>query len=81
MNVLRYGDPFGEQAREMITLIEAETDQRYGKPPELRTIEERLEFGYVAIDKHAGPTSHDIVNSVRRVLGVERAGHGGTLEA
>ncbi|MCS6788058.1 MAG: hypothetical protein NZ733_02060, partial [Aigarchaeota archaeon] len=76
MSVLRYGDPFAEGTGEMVTLVDAETDHRYGRPPEARTLEERLNFGYVAVDKHAGPTSHDVVNSVRRVLGVERAGHG-----
>ncbi|MEN3048422.1 MAG: hypothetical protein ABDH63_06560 [Candidatus Caldarchaeales archaeon] len=81
MSVLRYRDPFAEGTGETVTLVEAETDPRYGRPPEARTLEERLNFGYVAVDKHAGPTSHDVVNSVRRVLGVERAGHGGTLGA
>src|SRR3972149_3061743 len=36
--------------------------------------------GILLIDKHAGPTSHDIVNSVRRILGQKRVGHSGTLD-
>jgi tRNA pseudouridine55 synthase len=32
------------------------------------------------IDKPAGPTSHDIVAALRRVLGVRRVGHTGTLD-
>ena len=36
--------------------------------------------GLLLIDKPAGPTSHDLVNRVRRALGVKRVGHAGTLD-
>lgn len=36
--------------------------------------------GLVAIYKPAGPTSHDIVDMVRRVTGVKKVGHAGTLD-
>ena len=36
--------------------------------------------GALLIDKPAGPTSHDVVAFVRRVLRVDRAGHTGTLD-
>jgi tRNA pseudouridine55 synthase len=36
--------------------------------------------GVLVVDKPQGPTSHDIVAIVRRVPGVERAGHAGTLD-
>lgn len=36
--------------------------------------------GLLAIDKPAGPTSHDIVSIVRRALHAARAGHLGTLD-
>lgn len=36
--------------------------------------------GALLIDKPAGPTSHDVVAFVRRVLNVDRAGHTGTLD-
>ncbi len=32
------------------------------------------------IYKEKGPTSHDIVNQVRRITGVKKVGHGGTLD-
>jgi tRNA pseudouridine55 synthase len=32
------------------------------------------------VDKPAGPTSHDVVDAVRRALGVRRVGHTGTLD-
>jgi tRNA pseudouridine55 synthase len=36
--------------------------------------------GILLIDKPAGMTSHDVVNVVRRALGVRRVGHAGTLD-
>jgi tRNA pseudouridine55 synthase len=36
--------------------------------------------GLLVIDKPAGPTSHDIVACLRRVLGERRIGHTGTLD-
>lgn len=32
------------------------------------------------VDKPAGPTSHDVVQQLRRCTGVRRVGHGGTLD-
>ncbi|HVR69424.1 MAG TPA: tRNA pseudouridine(55) synthase TruB [Vicinamibacteria bacterium] len=36
--------------------------------------------GVLVVDKPAGPTSHDVVERVRQVLRVRRAGHTGTLD-
>src|SRR5262245_39632356 len=36
--------------------------------------------GLLVIDKPAGPTSHDVVARVRRLLGERRIGHTGTLD-
>jgi tRNA pseudouridine55 synthase len=36
--------------------------------------------GLIVIDKPEGPTSHDVVGRVRRVLGERRVGHAGTLD-
>src|SRR5512143_3881111 len=36
--------------------------------------------GLLVVDKPAGPTSHDIVDRVRRALGERRVGHTGTLD-
>ncbi len=36
--------------------------------------------GILNIDKPSGPTSHDIVAKVRRILGQKRVGHTGTLD-
>jgi tRNA pseudouridine55 synthase len=36
--------------------------------------------GVLVIDKPSGPTSHDVVATVRRSIGVSRVGHTGTLD-
>src|SRR5438876_7787887 len=36
--------------------------------------------GALLIDKPAGPTSHDIVENVRRHFGIKKVGHCGTLD-
>ena len=36
--------------------------------------------GFIVIDKPAGITSHDVVHAVRRITGVKKAGHTGTLD-
>ena len=36
--------------------------------------------GILVVAKEPGPTSHDIVGLVRRLTGVKRVGHGGTLD-
>ena len=36
--------------------------------------------GILAIDKSVGPTSHDVVASLRRIVGMRRIGHCGTLD-
>src|SRR4030095_12940126 len=36
--------------------------------------------GIIIVDKPAGPTSHDVVARVRRILQVRRVGHTGTLD-
>ena len=36
--------------------------------------------GVIIIDKPAGKTSHDVVSEVKKILGVKKAGHTGTLD-
>ncbi len=36
--------------------------------------------GFLIVDKPAGMTSHDVVNAVRRLAGMRRVGHAGTLD-
>lgn len=63
-------------------LIKAEdtTDYSYGCPPSERPIELHLDLGVVNLDKPPGPTSHEVTSWVKKLLGIDKAGHGGTLE-
>ena len=36
--------------------------------------------GILLVDKKRGPTSHDVVASLRRLLGMRKIGHNGTLD-
>lgn len=51
-----------------------------GKKPSERTIAELLDYGVIPIDKPCGPTSHEVSAHVRRILGVKKSGHSGTLD-
>ena len=46
--------------------------------PTILTLEKP--FGFVVIDKPAGLTSHDCVNRLRKVFGIKKIGHSGTLD-
>ena len=36
--------------------------------------------GAILVDKPAGPTSHDVVDAIRRTFGIKKVGHCGTLD-
>ena len=59
---------------------EDQTDFKYGKPAKERTIEEHLKLGIINLDKPSGPTSHEVASWVRKILEIEKTGHGGTLD-
>ena len=56
------------------------SDEKYGKAPEERSIKELLQFGVINLDKPSGPSSHEVVSWVRKILNISLAGHGGTLD-
>ncbi len=66
---------------EWISLREEETSPQHGYIPSRRPIREHIKNGIVNVDKPPGPTSHEVVAWVKRMLGLSRAGHGGTLES
>ena len=56
------------------------TDAAFGTSPDDRTLEQRLAPGFILVDKPAGPTSHQLAAWARDLLGLDRLGHGGTLD-
>jgi H/ACA ribonucleoprotein complex subunit 4 len=59
---------------------EAGTDPHFGTIPDERTIEQLLASGFILVDKPAGPTSHQLAAWARDLFGLDRLGHGGTLD-
>ena len=58
----------------------AKTNQAFGCIPNDRPLEELLECGVILIDKPSGPSSHQLAAWARSMLGINRIGHGGTLD-
>lgn len=56
------------------------TTSKFGSDPSERSINDLLESGIVLIDKPSGPTSHQVSAWVKDILGIKKAGHGGTLD-
>ena len=56
------------------------TSAAHGCNPQDRGIEQLLEAGMIIIDKPAGPNSHQVSAWARDILGLEKLGHGGTLD-
>jgi H/ACA ribonucleoprotein complex subunit 4 len=67
--------------REVLVKAEEKVDSQYGCRPEERPIRDHMRLGIVNLDKTAGPSSHEVTAWVKRILNLENAGHGGTLEA
>jgi H/ACA ribonucleoprotein complex subunit 4 len=68
------------QPPKMVVLDEEPSDQEHGWIPSARPVQAMLEYGLVPLDKPRGPTSHEVVAWTKRLLGVEKAGHSGTLD-
>lgn len=59
---------------------EEETDERFGKRPEDRSVQELIKSSIVIVDKHEGPTSHQITDWIKKMFELKKAGHSGTLD-
>jgi len=65
---------------ELLIIDTEETSEEYGTHPNKRTLDDILDYGFIPLDKPAGPTSHEVVAWVRNMLKKEKAGHSGTLD-
>lgn len=61
-------------------LTRNEEISHHGEYPGSRSIEKLLNNGIVFLDKWCGPTSHDVTSTVKKTLGLNKAGHAGTLD-
>jgi len=69
-----------DEPEQLLLKSQDTTNPNYGCEPESRSITKLLQYGVINLDKPSGPTSHEVVSWVRKVLGISNAGHGGTLD-
>ena len=69
-----------KQLENLITIDQDITDDKYGTYYDKRTIEQLLNYGLILLDKPPGPTSHEVVAWIKRILEIPKAGHSGTLD-
>lgn len=56
------------------------TNNDYGTYYDKRSFEQLLQYGLILLDKPPGPTSHETVAWLKRILKIPKAGHSGTLD-
>lgn len=59
---------------------DAKTSPDHGTVPSERTVEQLLESCFILLDKSPGPSSHQVSAWARDMMGLEKLGHGGTLD-
>ncbi|TFG03142.1 MAG: RNA-guided pseudouridylation complex pseudouridine synthase subunit Cbf5 [Promethearchaeota archaeon] len=69
-----------DEPEQLLVKSQDTTNPEFGIDPEKRDIETLLQYGVINLDKPSGPTSHEVVTWVRKILGISNAGHGGTLD-
>ena len=52
----------------------------FGCSPLKRDMEQYLKSGFINLDKPANPSSHEVVSWIKRILGLQKTGHSGTLD-
>ncbi len=72
--------PILERIEEYLVKSEERSSPNHGWAPSERPIKEYLSTGVINLDKPPGPSSHEVVAWVKRLLAVNRSGHGGTLD-
>ncbi|MFB5631556.1 MAG: RNA-guided pseudouridylation complex pseudouridine synthase subunit Cbf5 [Nitrosopumilaceae archaeon] len=66
---------------ENLTIIDQDiTNDDYGTYYDKRSFEQLLQYGLILLDKPPGPTSHETVAWLKRILKIPKAGHSGTLD-
>jgi H/ACA ribonucleoprotein complex subunit 4 len=72
--------PAWEIIREVRVKAEEETNPDFGSFPGERDFNDYIRYGMVVIDKTPGPTSHEIAAWIKKLLSLDKVGHGGTLD-
>ncbi len=69
-----------KQLENLITIDQDVTNNEYGTYYDKRSVKQLLDYGMIVLDKPPGPTSHEVVAWVKRILKIQKAGHSGTLD-
>ncbi len=69
-----------DESEQLLIKSQDATSPEHGCAPQKRSVKDLLNYGVINLDKPRGPTSHEVVSWVRKILGIEIAGHGGTLD-
>ena len=68
------------QLESLRVIDEDVTDESQGVRYDARSIEQAMRYGIILLDKPPGPTSHEAVAWTKRMLGLAKIGHSGTLD-
>ena len=69
-----------KQLQNLRVLDQDITNEEHGTYYDKRTVEQLLNYGLIILDKPNGPTSHETVAWVKKIFGISKAGHSGTLD-
>lgn len=74
--------PFEERAQDVKTVKKSQSkiSTAYGQKPDDIPVKELLERGILVLNKPSGPTSHQAVDYLKKILKISKAGHSGTLD-
>jgi H/ACA ribonucleoprotein complex subunit 4 len=72
--------PPWQTKRETLTKAEDTTAPEHGHKPSERPAAEYIRYGVINLDKPAGPTSHEVAAWTKKIMHLQRIGHGGTLD-
>jgi H/ACA ribonucleoprotein complex subunit 4 len=75
----RIPPPWGTN-RELLIKAEATTNPAHGHEPNERPAIDYIRYGVINLDKPAGPTSHEVAAWTKKIMHLQRIGHGGTLD-
>tara|TARA_Y100000590_G_scaffold253221_1_gene284467 strand:+ start:3829 stop:4821 length:993 start_codon:yes stop_codon:yes gene_type:complete len=69
-----------KQLKNLVKIDDDVTNPDYGIFYDKRSMKQLLDYGLILVDKPPGPTSHEVVAWIKRILEIEKAGHSGTLD-
>jgi H/ACA ribonucleoprotein complex subunit 4 len=69
-----------DKKRKRLIKVQVKTNPNYGKSPNEYSVRELLNNGIINLDKPCGPTSHQVDAWLKKVLELDKVGHGGTLD-